>query len=129
MNKHIGSTLESLFDELGERVEFEALTIKKIIAERVRRKMEAKGYNNAALAKAMHATRTQVQRLVDPKNTSLTLDTLAKAALALDLKIDLVPKRGASAAKKPTKVVAKAAKHVAHKGRGYSSAARAAHTR
>jgi hypothetical protein len=32
VNKHVGSTLESLFEELGERAEIELLAAKKIVA-------------------------------------------------------------------------------------------------
>jgi hypothetical protein len=39
MNPHKGSSLRSLFEELGEWDEVEALTQKKIIAETLRREM------------------------------------------------------------------------------------------
>jgi predicted XRE-type DNA-binding protein len=83
--KHIGSSLESLFDELGEREEFESLAMKKQIVARIELAMLERGLNKAQLAAAMHAKRPQVHRLLDPKNTSLTIATLAKAAVALNI--------------------------------------------
>jgi len=90
---HIGTSLESLFDELGEREEFEALTMKKIIVARVGLAMQKYGLNQTSLAARMHSKRPQVARLLDPDNTSLTIATLAKAAVALNLKwFDFAPK-------------------------------------
>lgn len=83
--RHIGSSLESLFDELGEREEFESLAMKKQIVARLQVAMGKRGLSKAQLAAAMHAQRPQVHRLLDPKNTSLTIATLAKAAVALKM--------------------------------------------
>jgi antitoxin HicB len=46
----------------------------------------------AGLAKAMETSRAAVDRLLDPDNTSVTLNTLSKAARVLDkrIRIDLV---------------------------------------
>jgi len=92
-SSNIGSSLESLFDELGEREEFESLTMKKIIVLRVRLAMQKQRCNKTRLAQAMRVQRPQVQRLLDPNNTSLTIATLAKAAVALKMSFfDVGPK-------------------------------------
>src|SRR5258706_1252548 len=83
MSKHIGSSLESLFDETGEREQFERITLKKVIAERVRARMKQRGVNQTQLARAMHTNRLQVQRLLDASHTSLTLSTLARVTSLL----------------------------------------------
>jgi len=72
--------------------------MKKVIAERVRRAMEKRHYNQAQLARAMNSKRVQVQRLLDPENTSCTLATLASAFTVLGLKLDVSqkPRRGIS---------------------------------
>jgi antitoxin HicB len=92
MSKHVGTTLESLFDDAGEREEFELLTMKKIISERVRLAMQRSNYNQAQLARAMNSERVQVQRLLDPENTSCTLATLASAFTVLGLKLEVTQK-------------------------------------
>jgi antitoxin HicB len=115
--RNIGSSLESLFDELGEREEFESLAMKKEIVARLELAMLKRGFNKSRLAAAMHTQRPQVQRLLDPKNTSLTIATLARAAVALDMTgFDLLSKghRVVKAARKagpnaPYKMAAKAA--------------------
>ncbi len=96
MNKHIGSTLESLFDEEGEREEFDALVMKKMIVDRIRERMARRNMTAPELAATMKTSRTAVQRLLDPKNTGLTLDTLVRAASVLGLTLSLRPGRGRS---------------------------------
>jgi antitoxin HicB len=81
--KHVGSTLESLFEELGEREEVELLTQKKLLAA----KIERAKMTQVELAKAMHTSRTVVHRLLDPHDTSVTLATLAKASKALGVRL------------------------------------------
>jgi antitoxin HicB len=92
MNKHVGSSLESLLDERGIREDVDLLTHKKILAEELRRSMELQQLTQSALAGRMETSRTVVHRLLDPADTSVTLATIAKAsaALGMDLTIHLV---------------------------------------
>jgi antitoxin HicB len=94
MNKHIGPTLESVFDELGEREAFEAGTVKKMVALQLRARMKATGVTPTELAHAMKTSRAAVSRLLDPANASMTLETLTKAARAVrsDVLVCLVDK-------------------------------------
>ncbi|HEY2509840.1 MAG TPA: hypothetical protein VGI39_03260 [Polyangiaceae bacterium] len=88
-NKHIGSTLESLFVELGEDRELRLLTLKKVIADRFRERMQAKGITQVALAGSMETSRTATNRLLDPTDTGLTLDTIVRASEALGLEVEV----------------------------------------
>jgi antitoxin HicB len=100
MSKHIGSTLDSLFEETGELDELDLLTRKKILAEQIRKRMTQIHLTQVMLAKAMHTSRTVVHRLLDPSDTGVTLETMAKAAKALDLELRVTfakvtrPRRG-----------------------------------
>jgi DNA-binding phage protein len=85
--KHVGSTLESLFDELREREDVELLTQKKLLAAKIERAMERSKMTQTQLARAMRTSRTVVYRLLDPRDTSVTLATLAKASKALGVKL------------------------------------------
>jgi antitoxin HicB len=87
--KHIGSSLESLFDELGEGSEFRLLTLKKVVADELRERMERAGVSQAKLAAAMKTSRTITHRLLDPTDTGVTLDTLVRASDALGLELDM----------------------------------------
>jgi DNA-binding phage protein len=85
--KHIGSTLDSLFEELGEREEVELLTQKKLLSAKIERAMARRNMTRTELACAMQTSRTVVYRLLDPRDTSVTLATLAKASKALGVKL------------------------------------------
>jgi hypothetical protein len=97
MNKHIGSTLEALFDETGGRDEFEALTMKKVVALQLRARMQATRVTKTGLAHAMKTSRSAVDRLLNPANPSMTFETLARAARAMraEVVVRVVPKGGA----------------------------------
>lgn len=86
-NKHIGSTLDSLFDELGEKDDVGLLTQKKLLAAKVEQAMAQRDMTKAALARAMNTSRTVVHRLLDPKDTGVTLATIWKASKALNVKL------------------------------------------
>lgn len=85
--KHIGSTLDSLFEELGELEDVALLTHKKLLAAKIERTMTRRKMSRAELARAMRTSRTVVHRLLDPRDTSVTLATLAKASKALGVKL------------------------------------------
>jgi len=87
MNKHIGSSLTSLFDETGEAPDMDLLTQKKLLAFKIQRAMEKKRMNQTELAKAMETSRTVVHRLLDPADTGVTLATVAKASKALGVRL------------------------------------------
>jgi DNA-binding Xre family transcriptional regulator len=87
MKKHIGSTLSSLFEELGEKEEVDLLTQKKILAAKIERAMARKKMTKTDLAQAMQTSRTVVHRLLDPSDTGVTLATLWKASKALGVKL------------------------------------------
>ncbi len=98
-NARKGSTLESLFEELGELEELRLATRKERIADQLRAAMKRKKVTPSKMAQLMHTSRPVVYRMLDPKNIGLTLETLAKAsrALGLDLEVKLVPHRKAAA--------------------------------
>ncbi len=87
MNKHIGSSLTSLFEELGESHEIDLLTQKKLLALKVQRAMQRRNMSQSELAKAMSTSRTVVHRLLDPADTGVTLATVAKASRALGVRL------------------------------------------
>jgi antitoxin HicB len=89
MNKHFGSSVESLFEELGELDEVRVRASKKIVAEQFRRSMETQHVSQKALAARMDTSRTVVNRLLDPDDTGVTLATLVKASAALGMQLSL----------------------------------------
>ena len=85
--KHVGSSLDSLFEELGEKEDVALLTQKKLLAGKIGRAMDRRQMTAAELARAMKTSRTVVYRLLDPRDTSVTLATLSKASKALGVKL------------------------------------------
>ena len=82
-NPHIGSSFESWLDEEGIREEVTAAAVKQVIAEQLAAEMKRKGITKAAMAEMMNTSRAQVDRLLDPKNKSATLETLMRAVKAV----------------------------------------------
>ena len=54
--------------------------------------MKAKGITKLAMAAQMHTSRAQLDRLLDPGNSSVTLETLQRAAkiVGRELRLELV---------------------------------------
>ncbi|MFI5333223.1 MAG: XRE family transcriptional regulator [Candidatus Babeliales bacterium] len=88
-NPHLGSTFESFLKEEGIFDEVRAGAMKQIIAQRILAEMEKKHITQTDLAKLMKTSRAAIKRLLDPKNVSVTLLTLNKAAAALGREIEI----------------------------------------
>ena len=80
MDKHIGSSFDDFLEEEGILAETEAVAVKRVIAYQVSQIMEKKHISKAAMARQMKTSRSALERLLDPQNTSITLQTLERAA-------------------------------------------------
>jgi antitoxin HicB len=91
--KHIGSTLESLFEEKGELEKFTIATQRKLLAYDLEQAMKKQKVTRTQMARRMKTTRAVVYRMLDCKS-GITLDTVGRAAAALgmDFQIHLVPR-------------------------------------
>jgi len=87
-----GSTFESWLDEEGIREEVTAAAIKAVIAEQLAHEMKDQGLTKSALAEKLQTSRAQVDRLLDPDNAGVTLETLLRAAKVMGrrLRLELV---------------------------------------
>jgi hypothetical protein len=88
-NPHIGSPFESFLEEEGILEECTAAAIKRVLARQVEQAMQERGLTKSAMAKAMHTSRSALDRLLDPANPSVTLDTLQRAAVAVGRRLRL----------------------------------------
>ncbi len=91
-NKHLGSDFDAFLDEEGILAEVEMVAAKRAVAILIIEMMEKEQLTRTALARRMNTSRSALNRLLDPSNTSVTLHTLGIAATALGkrLKIELV---------------------------------------
>lgn len=88
----IGSSFDEFLEGEGIASEVSELATKKILAAMIQTEMEKCGISRAAMAKRMHTSRAQVQRLLDPENDSVTLSTMQRAARVVgrQVRIELV---------------------------------------
>jgi len=80
---HSGSTFDSFLDEQGIRAEVEAVAIKRVLAWQLRQEMRRQQRTKQAMARQLQTSRSQLDRLLDPQNVSVSLHTIARAARAL----------------------------------------------
>jgi len=96
-NKHVGSGFDDFLESEGLLQESASLAVKRVIAWQVAEAMKAVNIGKATLAKRMHTSRSQLDRVLDEADTGLTLDTLSRTATALGyrIKVDLVAPKAA----------------------------------
>ena len=87
-----GPLFADFLREQGTLEEATEVAIKRVLAFQLKSAMEEQGISKAEMARRVKTSRSQLDRLLDPDNTSVSLSTLTKAAKAVgrNLKIDLV---------------------------------------
>lgn len=88
-NPHIGSDFDDFLREEKILDEVEAAAIKKVLACMIEQAMAETHVTKSEMARRMGTSRTQLDRLLDPANPSVTLSTVAKAAKAIGKKISI----------------------------------------
>ncbi len=91
-NKHIGSSVNDFLREEGILEEARAIAIKEVVAWQIEQAMEKDNVTKMEMAKRMRTSRAALNRLLDPNNDAVTLQTLSRAAHAIgrELRIELV---------------------------------------
>jgi antitoxin HicB len=87
--KNLGSSFDSWLREEGIYEEATSGAIKRVLARQLEAAMKEQRVSKAAMAKRMHTSRAALDRLLDPRNDSVTLGTLRKAAIAVGREIRL----------------------------------------
>ena len=88
-NRHVGSGIDDFLQEEGVLEEFQAKAIKEVIAWQLEQAMKAQKISKRKLAALMHTSRTQVERVLDPANGNVTLETLQRAAAIVGRKVQV----------------------------------------
>lgn len=90
--RHIGGGFDDFLREQGLLEEVEATAAKRVIAFQIRQEMKRARLTKSEMAQRMETSRAAVDRLLDPRNHSVTLSTLERAAAAVGkrLKMELV---------------------------------------
>jgi len=87
--KNIGSTLESSLKEEGNYEETQAVAIKRVISWQLQETMKKQHISKSEMARRMNTSRAHLDRLLDPENDKVQLDTLYKAASAVGKQLHL----------------------------------------
>ncbi len=91
-NGKVGSSFDDFLAEQGILEQCEEQAIKQILADQIKAAMEQNRLTKAAMAARMQTSRRALDRLLDPSNTSVTLHTLQRAAVAIgrQLRLELI---------------------------------------
>jgi antitoxin HicB len=82
-----GSTFDSFLEEYGIREEVEAVATKRVLAWQLEREMKRQRKTKQAMARELRTSRSQLDRLLDPHNTAVTLETITRAAKVLGKRV------------------------------------------
>lgn len=85
--EHSGSTFDSFLEEEGIREQVEAVAVKRVLAWQLERAMQKRRKTKRSLARELRTSRSQLDRLLDPRNVSVSLATITRAAAALGKRV------------------------------------------
>jgi antitoxin HicB len=86
--KHMGSSIDTFLKEEGIFEEAQAQAIKEVVAWQLGQAMKKKKISKARMAAMLNTSRTQVDRLLDPKN-DITLSSLQRAAAVVGRRVTI----------------------------------------
>lgn len=92
-NLHRGSSFDDFLKEDGIFEEVQAKALKRALSEQLDDAMQAINLSKVGMAKRMETSRSQLDRVLDPANLSVQLDTLMKAANAVGKTVEIKLKR------------------------------------
>ena len=88
----IGSNFDDFLAEEGLLAEAQAVAVKRVLAYQIEQLMISQNLSKTVMARRMNTSRAALNRLLDPANPSVTLQTLERAASVLGkrLQVELV---------------------------------------
>ena len=97
-NPHTDSRFDDLLKAEGIFEEVQAKALKRALTEQLEESMHTAKLTKLDMARKMATSRSQLDRVLDPSNISVQLDTLIKAARALGKEIEIRIKRASKKA-------------------------------
>ncbi|MEJ2743892.1 MAG: helix-turn-helix domain-containing protein [Gammaproteobacteria bacterium] len=91
-NPHEGSSFDDFLKEDGIYEECSATALKRVLAWQFEEAMKQQHLTKKAMADKMDTSRSQLDRLLDPEKTGVSLETLQRAASVIgrELRIELI---------------------------------------
>jgi antitoxin HicB len=86
--KHMGSSIDDFLKEEGIFEEAQAQAIKEVVAWQLAEAMKERKISKSKMAVLLKTSRTQVDRLLDPKN-DITLMSLQRAAAMVGRRVSI----------------------------------------
>jgi predicted XRE-type DNA-binding protein len=83
----LGSSFDDFVKEEGILEEVEAAAVKRVLAWQLLQAMEEGNISKTEMARRMHTSRSHLDKLLDPENERVQLDTLMKAAAAVGKRV------------------------------------------
>lgn len=90
--QHIGSSTDDWLSGEGFMEEIHEEAVKELLAEQLLKAMEEKRLTKKAFAAAIHTSRSQLDRILDPHDEGVTIGTLKRAAafVGMSVRLELV---------------------------------------
>jgi antitoxin HicB len=90
MNKnYIGSDFDSFLEEQGQLQEVDQAAVKRVLAMQIQAMMKEHNLTKTDMASRLKTSRAALNRLLDPENESITLQTMNRAAKILGKQLHL----------------------------------------
>jgi DNA-binding phage protein len=92
MNQHTGSNFDDFLEEEGIIEEASAKAHKRLLALQIADIMKTENMTKTSLANKLQTSRSQLDRILSPDNTAITIDVLERLARAVGktLHIELI---------------------------------------
>ena len=88
-NQHTGSSFDDFLKDEGIFEEVQAKALKRALVEQLNDAMQSGNLSKVVMAQRMVTSRSQLDRVLDPENLSIQLDTLFKAARAVGKTVEI----------------------------------------
>ncbi len=89
MKEHTGSNFDDFLEEEGILEEVSVKAHKRLLVLQLADIMQENNITKTSLAKKLQTSRSQLDRILDPNNSSITLDVLERVAYAVGKKLHI----------------------------------------
>ena len=86
--KHMGSSIDSFLQEEGIFEETQAMAVREVVAWQLAEDMKKQKISKNKMATLLKTSRTQVDRLLNPKN-DITISSLQRAAAMVGRRVSI----------------------------------------
>ncbi len=89
MSRHEGSSFDDFLREQGLYEEVTSAALTRVLAWQLKEEMQRLGISKVEMAERMGTSRSQLDRLLESANSGVSIDTLFRAAKALDRRLQI----------------------------------------